>query len=165
MNSADSFARAELAQVFLVTHQIDRASIEFEKVTKDNQTSFEAYLGLSKIFLVKERLDLAISQCDRAISIDSRRPEGFAVRAQLYLKLCDFSRSVDAYSRAAKIASDSESKASYLYLRGVVYYEMGQFELAVKDFSRSSRLRPNHAGAWVWRAAACSRLELSLIHI
>lgn len=159
LNSADSFARAELAQVFLVTHQIDRASVEFEKVTRDNQTSFEAYLGLSKIFLVKERLDLAMSECDKAIAIDSRRPEAFAVRAQIYLKLCDFSRSVDAYSRAVKIVSDIESKASYLYLRGVVYYEMGNFDLAVKDFRRSSRLRPNHAGAWVWKAAASSRLE------
>ncbi len=159
LNSADSFARAELAQVLLVTHQIDRASVEFEKVTRDNQTSFEAYLGLSKIFLVKERLDLAMSQCDKAIAIDSRRCEAFAVRAQIYLKLCDFSRSVDAYSRAAKIASDSESKASYLYLRGAVYYEMSKFDLAVEDFRRSSRLRPNHAGAWVWRAAASSRLE------
>ena len=159
LNSADSFARAELAQVFLVTHQIDRASIEFEKVTRDNQTSFEAYLGLSKIFLAKERLDLALSQCDKAISINSQRPEAFAVRAQIYLKLCDFSRSVDAYSRAAKIASDSESRASYLYLRGAVYYEMSEFDLAVKDFSRASQLRPNHAGAWVWKAAASSRLE------
>ena len=159
LNSADSFARAELAQVFLITHQIDRASIEFEKVTKDNQTSFEAYLGLSKIFLVKERLDLAISECEKAIAIDSRRPEAFVVQAQIYLKLCDFSRSINAYSRAVKIAADSESKASYLYLRGAVYYEMSKFELAVKDFSRSSRLRPNHAGAWVWKAAASSRLE------
>ena len=159
LNSADSFARAELAQVFLVTHQIDRASVEFEKVTRDNQTSFEAYLGLCKIFLAKERLDLAISQCEKAIAIDSQRPEAFAVRAEIYLKLGDFARSVDAYSRAAKIASDSEAKASYLYLRGAVYYEMAKFDLAAKDFSRSSRLRPNHAGAWVWKAATCSRLE------
>ena len=159
LNSADSFARAELAQVFLVTHQIDRASVEFEKVTRDNQASFEAYLGLSKIFLVKERLDIAITECDKAIAIDSRRSEAFAVRGQIYLKLCDFNRSVDAYSRAVKIASDSELKASYLYLRGAVYYEMSEFDLAVKDFRRASRLRPNHAGAWVWNAAASSRLE------
>ncbi len=159
LNSADSFARAELAQVFLVTHQIDRASIEFEKVTRDNQTSFEAYLGLSKIFLKKDRLDIAISECDKAIAINSRRPEAFAVRGEIYLKLCDFSRAVDAYSRAAKIARDSESKGNYLYLRGAVYYEMAKFDLAVKDFRRSSRLRPNHAGALVWKAAASSRLE------
>ena len=158
LNSADSFARVELAQVFLATHQIDRASIEFEKVIRDNQTSFEAYLGLSKIFLEKERLDIAMSECDKAIAIDSRRPEAFAVRAQIYLKLCDFARSVDAYSRAAKITTDIESKASYLYLRGAVYYEMGQFDLAVKDFRRSNQLRPNHAGALVWNAAASSRL-------
>ena len=87
LNSADSFARAELAQVFLVTHQIDRASVEFEKVTRDNQTSFEAYLGLSKIFLAKERLDLAIAQCDKAIAIDSRRPEAFAAVSYTHLTL------------------------------------------------------------------------------
>ena len=159
LNSSDSFARAELAGVFLATHQIDRASVEFEKVTRDNQTSFEAYLGLSKIFLAKERLDLALSQCEKAIAINSRRPEPFAVKAQIYLKLCDFSRSLDAYSRAVKIAPDSQSKAGYLYLRGAVYYEMAKFEQAVKDFRRSCRLRPNHAGAWVWKAAASSRLE------
>ncbi len=159
LNSVDSLARAELAKVFLVTHRIDRASIEFEKVIRDNQTSFEAYLGLSKIFLEKDRLDIAISECDKAIAIDSRRPEAFAVRAQIYLKLCDFARAVDAYSRAVRIASDSESKSRYLYLRGAVYYEMAKFDLALKDFRRSSRLRPNHAGALVWKAAASSRLE------
>ena len=159
LHPSDSLARAELAQVFLLTHQIDRASVEFEKVTRDTQTSFEAHLGLSQVFLEKDRLDLAIEECDKAIAVDSGRPEAFATKARIYLKLCDFTRAIDSYSRATKIAEDSESRANYLYLRGAVYYEVAKFEDALKDFRRSCRLRPNHAGAWVWRSAACSRLE------
>ena len=159
LNSSDLDARIELANVFLATRQIDKASLEFEKVIRDNQASFEAHLGLSKVFLAKERLDLALTECNKAIAVDSSQSEAFATKAQLYLKLCDFSRSIDAYARAIKIASNSATKANYLYLRGAVYYETAQFDLALKDFRRSCRLRPNHAGAWVWQAAACSRLE------
>ena len=159
LNPADTLARADLAQVFLLTHQIDRASEEFEKVTRNNRTSFEAHLGLSQVFLEKDRLDLAIEECDKAIAVDSSRPEAFAIKARIYLKLCDFTRAIDSYSRAAKIASDSDDRANYLYLRGAVYYEVAKFEDALTDFRRSCRLRPNHAGAWVWKSAACSRLE------
>lgn len=159
LNPEDHAAGIELAKVYLATNQIENAAVQFEKAINANHCSFDAYHGFSRVFLKKERLDVALTQCQKAIASDNRRAEAFATKAEIYLKLGDDTRGIDAYCRAIKIESNEEAKANYLYMRGVAYYSLNRFEEALEDFQRSCQLRPNHAGGLVWKAAACSRLE------
>ncbi len=159
LNSEDHVAGIELAKVYLATNQIDNAEVQFEKAINANHGSFDAYHGFSRVFLKKNRLDVALTQCQKAIAIDNRRAEAFATEAEIYLRLSDDTRGIDSYCRAINIESNEEVKANYLYMRGVAYYNLNQFEAALEDFQKSCQLRPNHAGGLVWKAAACSRLE------
>ena len=159
LNPEDYAAAIELAEVHLATHKNEDAELLFEKAINANHCTFEAYHGLSRIFFKKERLDVALTQCHKAIAIDSRRAEAFATEAEIYLRLGDDTRGINSYCRAIQIEPHEETLAHYLYMRGVAYYSLNRFEEALADFQKSCQLRPNHAGGLVWKAAACARLE------
>jgi tetratricopeptide (TPR) repeat protein len=155
----DHAASVELGNVFLATHQINEAAKLFESAINAVGNNFESYHGLSRVFLKRNQLDEALTQCLKAIRIDNRCAEVFATEAEIYLRLGDDTRAIDSYSRAARIASSDASKGTYLYLRGAAYYSLNKFSEALCDFQLSCLLRPNHAGALVWKAAACARKE------
>ncbi len=152
-------AGIELAHVFLATNEIDQAAQRYQDAINAGHCSFDAYHGLSRVFLKKNRLNVALAQCQKAIGIDNRRAEAFATEAEIYLHLGDDSRGIDSYGRAVNTAPDAPSKGDYLYLRGVAQYSLNRFEVAFTDFQKSCLLRPNHAGGLIWKAAACARLE------
>ena len=159
LNPDDHDAGIDLAKIYLVTNEIENASMQFEAAINADHSSFDAYHGFSRVFIKKDRLDVALAQCQKAIKIDSSKAEAFATQAEIYLQLGNDSSGIDSYSRAVQIAGDDETKGNYLYLRGVAYYSLNQFEDALDDFQQSCRLRPNHAGGLVWHAATCSRLD------
>ena len=137
---------------FLFVHQ------DIDRVLELVPDRYEAVLLQAKTFLAEGRLNEALTSCQRATQLETL-PEGFAVKAEIYHKLCSFSESFEEYSRAIELARDSEQKAEYLYLRGASLYELEKFEDAYLDFKKSCQLRPNHSGSLVWKAAAGARLE------
>lgn len=159
MNLSAGHLRSELAEMLIATHQISRASVEFEKANLESENSFASRLGLAKVFLLKKRLDLALSQCQKAITIDSSQADAFATEARIYLALGDYTRATDSYNRAVRLERDPSEKSQFLYLRGVLHHQNGEFENAARDFRRACRLRPYHAGAWVWKSASLAAME------
>ena len=155
----DVKALTRRAEMFLATGRYNLAQVDLEEAVQTDKTSFDAYLIRARVHLKEEQLDQALTACETAVRLDNQQPEAFAVLAEVYQKLCDHSRSIEEYSRSIELASTAEEKAQYLYHRGVAYYEMEDFEKALKDFKKSSKLRPNHSGSWIWKAAACSRME------
>ena len=155
----DLETRVKRGQVYLKMNKAESAAIDFERALTIEKTCFAAYLGRSKICLAEKQLDQALTECQKAVRLDNQHPEAYATLADIYYQLCDYTRAIDEFSRAVQLAHESDLKAQYLYRRGAAYYELGEFELAKSDFSHATKLRPNHAGSWIWKAAACSRLE------
>ena len=119
---------------------------------------YDAVLLRAKTLLAEDRLNDALAACELATRLETL-PEAFAVKAEVYHKLCNFSESFEDYSRAIEFSHDGIQKAEYLYRRGAALYELENFDDAHSDFKKSSQLRPNHAGCWIWKAAAGARLE------
>ncbi len=147
------------AKVYLATKRFDAANADLDRVNEIDDTSFECYLVRSKIYLEEGKLDSALTECRRAVRLDNQQPEAFAVLAKIYNKLCDYGNAIEEYSRSIELAQDFDEKSEYLYFRGIAYYELGDFEKALKDFKKACKLRPNHAGSWIWKAAASARIE------
>ena len=139
-------------QRFLLAHR------DLERVLKLAPDKYEAVLLQAKTFLAQEQLEQALTSCQRATRLETL-PEGFAVKAEIYHKLCNFSDSFEEYSRAIELARESDQKAEYLYRRGTSLYELNNFQDAYDDFKTSCELRPHHAGSWVWKSAASAKLE------
>jgi tetratricopeptide (TPR) repeat protein len=155
----DGKALTRRAEMYLATGRYNLAHVDLEEAIQTDKTNFDAYLIRARVHLKEEQLDQALTACETAVRLDNQQPEAFAVLAEIYQKLCDYSRSIEEYSRSIELAPIDHEKAQYLYHRGVAYYEMEEFEKALKDFKKSSKLRPNHSGSWIWKAAACSRME------
>lgn len=155
----DVKALVRRAEMFLATQRCNLAHVDLEDAIQTDKTRFEAYLIRSKVYLTEGKLDQALTDCEKAVRLDNQNPETFAVLAEIYQKLCEYSRAIEEYSRSIELATTNEQKAQYLYHRGITYYETEDFEKALKDFRKSCKLRPNHSGSWIWKAATCSRIE------
>ena len=132
---------------------------DLDKVLKLTPDRYEAILLQAKTLLAEDKLNDALTSCENAIRHETLA-EGFAVKAEVYHKLCNFSESFEEYSRAIEFAHDDlEQKAEYLYRRGAALYELENFEAAYADFKKSTQLRPNHSGCFVWKAATGARLD------
>jgi tetratricopeptide (TPR) repeat protein len=155
----DTTALIRRAEMYLLTDRLEQAHADLDEAMQSEKTNFEAYLIRSKLFLKEDKLDQALTDCQKAVRLENQEPEAFAVLAQIYQKLCDYSRATEEYSRSVELAANDHQQAHYLYHRGTMYYEMEDFEKARKDFKKSCKLRPSHPGSWIWKAAACARLE------
>ena len=146
------------ASALLSMKRFSLAHEDIDRVLELVPDQYDAVLLQAKTFLAEERLSDALSACQLATRLETF-PESFAVKAEVYHKLCNYSESFEEYSRAIEFSHDRNQKAEYLYRRGASLYELENFEAAFSDFEKSSQLRPNHAGCLVWQAAAGARLE------
>ena len=146
------------ATALLAMKRFSLAHEDIDRVLEIVPDQYDAVLLQAKTFLAEEKLNDALAACQLATRLETL-PEGFAVKAEVYQKLFNFSESFEEYSRAIEFAHDREQKAEYLYRRGASLYELENFDEAYLDFKKSSQLRPNHSGCLVWKAAAGARLE------
>ncbi|MFT7630581.1 MAG: tetratricopeptide (TPR) repeat protein, partial [Mariniblastus sp.] len=135
------------------------AHVDLDDAIHVDPTNFDAYLIRSRVFLSESKLDQALTDCQKAVRLDNQQPQAFAVLGEIYQQLCDYSRAIEEYSRSIELAATTEEKAQNLYHRGVVFHQNDFFDEALKDFKKSCKLRPNHAGSWIWNAITCSRIE------
>jgi tetratricopeptide (TPR) repeat protein len=150
---------ARCGEVQLALGDVKAATASVEKAIAIDETCFAAYICRSKIHLHEKRLDDAMTDCRKASLIDNGQPEVFATLASIYFKLGQYTESIEEYSRAVELEEDGRLKANLLYLRGIAFYELGLYPKSHADFKKACHLRPNHAGSWIWKSAACARLE------
>lgn len=155
----DVKALTRRAGMLLATDRYELAHADLNDAIELDKTNFDAYLIRSQLYLNEEKLDQALTECQKAVRLDNQRPIAFGVLAKIYQKLCNYSSAIEEFSRSAELANKDKDKADFLYQRGTCYYEMEDFDKARKDFKKACKLRPNHAGSWIWKAATCARLE------
>ena len=52
------------------------------------------------------------------------------------------------------LAAQEEMDAEFYYNRGIEYYNNGNIDLAIQDFSEAIRIKPDYVEAWTYRGAA-----------
>ena len=155
----DLTARIQRGKSFVAANRLPEAMADFDRALKIDPSCFDAHLGRSKVFVAHEKYDQALNECEAATQLDNTRPEGFATLADIYVHLCDYGRAIEEYGRAIQRSEPKQEQADYLYQRGIAQYELNLFDLALDDLELAAMLRPNHSGTWIWKAAACARLE------
>ena len=99
---------------------------------------------------VQGRYELAIEQFDLAIQVDSNYALGYYWRGASYLKLGQDQRAIEDYDHSIWLQA-----TSFFYeQRGMAYYEMGPYSLAIQDLARTTILDPTTAESFHWKAHA-----------
>lgn len=158
-NPEDADAYARLGQIYLMQKRMNQALETFDLALAKDEVCFDAFIGRSKAFFDKKQYDQALTECEKAIRLDNTRAEVFGIRAQIYFGLCQYSNAIEDFSRSIEKSPTDQERASQFYRRGTAYYELNQINKAIEDFDSATSLCPNHAGTWIWKAAACARLE------
>jgi tetratricopeptide (TPR) repeat protein len=155
----DTDALARRAESNFAIGRTKEALSDVNRAIDISEVCFAAYICRSKIRVQQKKLDDAMTDCRKASLIDNSQPQVFATLASIYFNLGQYTESIEEYSRAVELEEDIRQKANLLYLRGIALYELGKYGEAYTDFKKACHFRPNHAGSWIWKSAACARLE------
>ncbi|XP_021547247.1 tetratricopeptide repeat protein 16 [Neomonachus schauinslandi] len=108
--------------------------------------------------LEKEDWEMAVLFFSRALHLDSHLVDFYALRAEAYIQLCDFSSAAQNLRRAYSFQPENtkylERLTLVLYLQGQCLFEQRAFAEALRVFSQASVLQPEKA-SFRYRCMAC----------
>jgi tetratricopeptide (TPR) repeat protein len=111
----------------------------------------KAYYNRGLTYFVVDRYDLALADFDEAIRSALKNPSATYLRRMPTGPFATMMREMDQRLEEQQHVVDLPS--AYC-ARGSVYYEMGDYEKAVADFSEAIRIRPDLAKAYYGRGTA-----------
>uniref|UniRef100_A0A8C7ARP9 Tetratricopeptide repeat domain 16 n=1 Tax=Neovison vison TaxID=452646 RepID=A0A8C7ARP9_NEOVI len=101
---------------------------------------------------------MAVLFFSRALHLDSELVDFYALRAEAYIQLCDFSSAAQNLRRACSFQPENtkylERLTLVLYLQGQCLFEQCAFQEALRVFSQASALQPGRA-SFRYRCMAC----------
>ncbi|XP_045879289.1 tetratricopeptide repeat protein 16 [Meles meles] len=108
--------------------------------------------------LEKEDWEMAVLFFSRALHLDSELVDFYALRAEAYIQLCDFSSAAQNLRRAYSFQPENskylERLTLVLYLQGQCLFEQCAFQEALRVFSQASALQPGKV-SFRYRCMAC----------
>ena len=99
----------------------------------------------------KREYDLAIEDCDQAISLDPRYAVAFYNRGIAYRSKGQYDHAIQDYDQAISL----DPRYAYAFSnRGNAYYYKGQYDRAIQDYDQAISLDPKYAHAFNGRGWA-----------
>jgi len=162
----------------------DRAIEDYDLAIKLNPQYARPYNNRGVAYQHKGDYDRAIRNFDEAIRLSPDYTDAFANRAETYQMKHDYERALRDYDDALRIdpdrkaiwngrcwtraivgqlqaaltdcnkALDAQPDAATYDSRGLVYLKLGQYDMAIEDYSSALRLEPGMASALYGRGMA-----------
>ena len=152
-------ARLGRGQCYLKLGDCPAAQADFDRVLERAPNSAMAMLGRAQVFLAQDQLDQALVACQQAAERDNECVEVFSTSGEIHVRLCEYTRAIEQFERAHRLATTPTQQAHFLYRLGTVLVEQERLPEALTCFRKATRLNPRHSGAWVWKASVCARLD------
>ena len=162
----------------------DHAIEDYDLAIQLNPNYAHSYNNRGVVYLKKGDYDRAINDFDEAIRLSPSYARAFANRAETYQIKHDYERALQDYDNAIRIdpqlrpiwngrcwaraiigqlqealsdcnkALNMEPDAATYDSRGLVYLKLGQYDLAIEDYSSALRLQPRLSSALYGRGVA-----------
>lgn len=152
-------SRIHRGRCYLKSGNIDLSLQDFDRVLEADPNNIAAMVGRAQAFVARDDLAAALSECERAAALDNQVEEVHATAGDIYFRLCEYSRAIDEYVRAQRLATRGDRVAHYYFLRGTALAQLNLWDEALRCFRKSVRRDPQHAGAYVWMASIYARQE------
>ncbi|KAM6169979.1 tetratricopeptide repeat protein 16-like [Rhynchocyon petersi] len=108
--------------------------------------------------LEQEDWEMAVLYFSRALHLDPKLVEFYALRAEAYIQLCDFSSAAQNLRRACSLQPENttyqEQLSLVLYLQGQCLFEQCAYQDALNIFSQAAELQPEKS-RFQYRCMAC----------
>ncbi len=113
---------------------------------------------------LRKTLELALADLDKAIQLAPERPEFYSIRSSIY-EQSDYlhintqrEKTLENLTKAIELSSPSKSLMLLYVRRGDLYFQQGDYENAVKDFTEAIELEPTDEEVYSKRSQAYWKL-------
>jgi tetratricopeptide (TPR) repeat protein len=148
-------ARLELAHVYLVRKEFDKAAAEYEQFSKDFPTDLRGQVGLQSVKIAEGKADEGLSALEAMIAKSPKDLQlryqlaTFQVQAGLQALPKDRNRARQLYEQAAnnyKEILKTTANSPDVWLRlGVLQRELGEKDAALASFQQASSADPHNS--------------------
>jgi len=155
--------------------QKERAIQEFNKAIEMNPRLSQAYYNRGFAYYLLKQYERAILDFNKAIELNPKYAMAYNNRGLAYNQLKQYKKAVQDFSSAIQICTNltqykqsiqstnySAERINYQMLyarRGGAYYNLGQYEQAVQDYSKAIEIDPNWIMHYRRRAEAYKALK------
>jgi tetratricopeptide (TPR) repeat protein len=113
----------------------EKAEYDFGRAVYYDDNNIEAYVELAKTLTVLNKLEEAVTKCDKGLEKDKNNVNILIAKAQVFQKKRDYPTAINNLSQALLVAKPDEKHHVYT-LRGNMYKEFGQHDAAINDFTQ-----------------------------
>jgi tetratricopeptide (TPR) repeat protein len=133
----------------------DKAAKLLTDAIEGNPKLTPAYILRGLAYAAKDRLDDALADFSKAITLTPTDERPFMLRAAVYQQKKDYDKAIADYTQALNRRPDD---ASLLLDRGVCYAAEEKEDKALADFERAVQSEPKNARAWQLRGSLQSQM-------
>lgn len=112
-----------------------------------------AYADRGTLHAMRNELDLAQADFERAFALGHRECAAFSAAASVYMQLKDYPRALALFAKALEL---DPTYAFAYYNRSRAFHEIGEYESGIADLERCLALQPDEA----FRKSIQQRLDM-----
>lgn len=127
---------------------VDEALASYTKVIERNPKNVSALRSRAYVWLVKDRPNKAMDDCNQAIQLDSKQADSYVARASIWDDYSRYEKGFDDCTMA--ITLDPECARAY-YVRGVALVALEKTDDSIKDLTEAIRLDPGDLDNYLMR--------------
>ncbi|KAM9971524.1 hypothetical protein ACTFIW_011503 [Dictyostelium discoideum] len=131
---------------FVNAGQYEEAIELFTMIIDNNPLVPSLYLGRGTSNAFLGQLNEAINDFSRAIELDNTSSDAYKRRGQSKVAKSMEQEALEDFNQA--VAFDKEDDYDIYYNRGLLHYQMRNYERALKDFKKVTSIEPSHKLAW-----------------
>ena len=142
------------AEHLLDIEQYDKAIIEFTKVINLDGTLETPYFYRAACHINLEQYQEAFYDYDKAIQINPHNPYSYMGRSTASKSLGENQQAIENINKAIQLMRDKTLLAKAYHNRGVLYFVIQEYNLAVQDYDKSISLDPDEPMVYFNRSSA-----------
>jgi tetratricopeptide (TPR) repeat protein len=136
---------------------LQKALSDYETALRIDPQCGMAYYGRSWVKISLGDYEGSLQDAKKGLLLDSKNPGMYFRRiGSAYDQMERYPEAIEAYNEAIKFNSDRDEGT--IYNRGLCYFNMEKYDLALADFNRCLELDPD----WAWAFSARGNVYLEL---
>lgn len=143
-NSIDLFL--ERAELLMFMDSLDMALKDINRALRIDSTSAQAHHDLGQVHYFKRDIDLALEEFDLCIEYDAEHCPCLLKKAEIQMLLRQYEDALTLINSALRV---DEFLPEAYYMKGLLYKESGDTNLAVSSYVTATELDPNFYDAYI----------------
>lgn len=157
LNPQYTYAYNNRGLAYSSLQQYEQAISDFDKAIAINPQLAEPYSNRGIVYENLQQYNLAIANFYKATTVNQQYAEAYYNLANIYCsKLQKLEQAITEYNKAISI--NPQFIEAYNN-RGLVYYNLKQYELAIADYNKAIAINPKLANAYYGRGSALWNLN------